>query len=350
VLRVALNPNTGAFSGVTSYIATTAGLDGNQPTATALGPDGKLYVGFLKSGNVKRIVNPDSGSTQTVESVGNTPQGHAARAFAFVGNDLYIASVDALSVIHDAISESCTGGCNAVTIADGFAGESHTGITSDGVNAVYFAVAGPAQNPGNSQVWRYTPSNALFTFVSSGGDDRNGANASSFSFAASKTNLLTLDAAGNLWIGDDPSNTGVVGAGRLWTINSESLASLPAGSPIGGTNLPAILNVLTGPWLMGFTQSEFKPTFDANGTFTATITSTTGAGVTTISGRWTLTPPLAPQPFTNPQGQLTFTDSDGILLFSATFLQTNADTLVAFQPWKGSLGTPISGVLSKATP
>ena len=348
VLRVALDPNTGAFIGAASYIATTAGLDGNQPTATALGPDGKLYVGFLKSGNVKRIAAPDSGTAQTVESVGNTPQGHAARAFAFVGNDLYIASVDALSVIRNAASVSCTGGCNAVTIADGFASESHTGMTSDRVSAVYFAVAG--STPGSSQIWRYTPSNALFTFVSSGGVDKNGAHASSFSFAASKTNLLTLDAAGNLWIGDDPSNTGATGAGRLWTINSGSLAALPAGSPIAGTNLPAILNVLTGPWLMGFTTSEFEPTFNADGTFTATVTSSVGGGVATVSGTWTLTPPLFPQPFTNPQGQLTFTNSNGVVLFSATFLQTNADTLTAFQPWTGSLGTPISGVLSKATP
>ncbi len=121
---------------------------------------------------------------------------------------------------------------------------SHTGITSDGTNAVYFAVAGSSQIPG--QVWRYTPSNAFFTFVSSGGADRNGANASSFSFAAAKTNLLTLDAAGNLWIGDDPSNTGAAGAGRLWTINEGSLTSLPAGSSIGGTNLQAILNA--PPW------------------------------------------------------------------------------------------------------
>jgi hypothetical protein len=349
VLRVALNPNTGAFTGAATYIATTAGLDGNQPTAAALGPDGKLYVGFLKSGNIKGIVNPETGSTQTVESVGNTPQGHAARAFAFVGDDLYIASVDALSVIHNATSASCTGGCNAVTIADGFSGVAHTGVTSDNVNALYFAVAGPPQTPGMSQVWRYTPSNAFFTFVSSGGTDRTGANASSFSFAASKTNLLTLDAAGNLWIGDDPSNTGAAGAGRLWTINAGSLALLPAGSFIGGTNLQAILNALRGPWLMGFTQSEFEPTFNADGTFTATISLVSG-GSTTVSGTWTLAPPLVPQPFANPQGQLTFTDSNGIVLFSSTFLQTNVDTLTAFQPWTGSLGTPISGVLSKATP
>jgi hypothetical protein len=113
VLRTVLDPNTGAFVGPSSYIATTAGLDGNQPTAAVLGPDGSLYVGFLKNGNVKRIINPGSGTTQVVESVGNTPQGHPARAFAFVGNDLYIASVDAFSVIHNATSSSCTGGCNA---------------------------------------------------------------------------------------------------------------------------------------------------------------------------------------------------------------------------------------------
>ncbi len=349
VLRVALDLNTGAFIGATSYIATTAGLDGNQPTATALGPDGKLYVGFLKSGNIKRIVNPETGSTQTVESVGNTPQGHAARAFAFVGNDLYIASVDALSVIHNATSTSCTGGCNAVTIVDGFAGVPHSGVTSDGVNALYFAVAGSPQNPGTSQIWRYTPSNAFFSFVSSGGTDRNGANASSFSFAAAKANLLALDAAGNLWIGDDPSNNGAAGAGRLWTINAASLDSLPAGSLIGGTNLQTILNVLRGAWFMGFTQSDFEPTFNTDGTFTATI-GFVGGGSTSVSGTWTLTPPLVPQPFANPQGQLTFTDSNGIVLFSANFLQTNVDTLVAFHPWAGSLGTPISGVLLKATP
>jgi hypothetical protein len=219
------------------------------------------------------------------------------------------------------------------------------------VNAVYFSVALPAQIPGSSQVWRYTPSTGNFAFVSQGGLDKNGANASNFSFAASKTNLLALDAGGNLWIGDDPSNTGGTGAGRLWTASAASLATLPAGSPIGGTNLQAIFNLLRGPWLMGFTQSEFDPTFNADGTFTATITATVGgAGVITVSGTWTLSPPIAPQPFANPQGQLTFIDSTGKVLFSANFLETNVDTLIAFMPWTTNLGTPISGALIKATP
>src|SRR5215469_15012934 len=44
VLRTLLDPNTGVLVGPSTYIATTAGLDGNQPTAAAIGPDGNLYV------------------------------------------------------------------------------------------------------------------------------------------------------------------------------------------------------------------------------------------------------------------------------------------------------------------
>ena len=100
---------------------------------------------------------------------------------------------------------------------------------------------------------------------------------------------------------------------------------------------------------MGFTQSEFEPTFSADGSFTATITSTTGAGVTTVSGTSMLASRSCHNP-SNPQGQLTFTDTNGVVLFSANFLETNADTLIAFMPWTTNLGTPISGVLSKGTP
>ncbi|HYK35375.1 hypothetical protein [Alloacidobacterium sp.] len=348
VLRTALDPDTGALIGPSSYIATTAGLDGNQPTAAAIGPDGNLYVGFLKNGNIKRIVNPGSGVAQVVQSVGNTPQGHPARAFAFIGNDLFIASVDALSVILNATSPSCTGGCNATAISDGFTGAVHTGLTSDGVNTLYFAVAGDQQIPGSSQIWRYSTTNAHFTFVSQGGVDKNGANASNFSFVAGKTNLLALDAAGNLWIGDDTSNASAVGAGRLWTISAAALATLPAGSTTGGTNTQTIFNLLRGPWFMGFTQLGFTPTFNPDGTFTATILSNAG-GLTTDSGTWTLTPPKVAQPIGNPQGHLTLTDSKGVVLFSADFLLLNADELVAVMPWTGSLGTPISGVLIKQT-
>ena len=347
VLRTAVDV-TGALLGPSVYIASTAGLDGNQPTAAAIGPDGNLYIGFLKNGNVKRIVNPGSGTSQVVQSVGNTPSGHAARAFAFVGADLYIASLDALSVIRNATSTACTGGCNATTITDGFAGVVHTGVTSDGIGMVYFSVA-QTGIPGGSQVWRFDTNTQLFSFVAQGGADRSGANASNFSFVAAKTNLLTLDATGTLWIGDDPSNGTVAGNGRLWTVSPAALAALPSGSFTAGTGLSTILSVLKGPWFLGFETLGFTPTFAADGTFTAVIAPTAG-GVATAIGTWTLSPPNTLQPFSNAQGHLTFVDSTGALLFSSDILLLNLDMIDAEQPWTGSLGVPISGVYVKETP
>ena len=348
VLRTVIDPNTGALVGPNEFIATTAGLDGNQPTALAIGPDGSLYVGFLKNGNVKRILNPGVGTTQVVQSVGNTPQGHPSRAFAFVGPNLYIASSDSLSVILNATSSACTGGCNAIPINDGFTGAVHTGVTSDGASTLYFAVAGNFS--GGSQVWRYVPETGLFTFVADGGADRNGTNASKFSFVPAKTNLLATDAGGNLWIGDDSSNGTAFSDGRLWTVPSTLLATLPGGSGTGGTNVQTIFNDLRGPWFMGFTTLSFTATFNSDSTFTATAVPIPGGGISTITGTWNLTPPVKPSFVANPQAHLTLTSSDGVVLISADFFLLNLDMLAATQPFTSPLGEPISGVFLKQTP
>lgn len=358
ILRVPVNPSTGAVSGTPAYIATTAGLDGDQPTGAAIGPDGNLYVAFLKSGNIKRVINPAVGTTQVVQSVGGTPSGHPGRALAFVGPDLYIGSIDAFSVIHNATAASCQGGCNATVINDGFSGIVHTGVTSDGVDAVYFAVAGNALLPGSSQVWRYSASSGLYTFIAQGGVDGNGANASNFSFVAAKTNLLTLDAGGNLWIGDDTSNATAVGAGRLWMVSAATLAGLTGSSPIAGTNIQAIFNVLHGQWFVSLTNvdtnvtTSFVPTFDnTNLTFTGTITPTSPAGPTTTdSGTWTLTPPNVVQPLGNAQAHLTLTDAQGVVLFSNDILLETVDMFASMSMGTGSLGAPVGATWIKFAP
>ena len=198
-------------------IASTAGLDGDNPTAIALGPDGNVYVGFLKNGNVKRIVSPYAGTTQAVQSVGGAPNGRAMRAMTFVGSDLYLASSDSLSVIHNAVSAACQGGCNAVTLADGFTGTGHVGLTTDGIDKLYMAV--------NNQVWRYSISSGLSTLVSSGAVDPFGVSLS-YVFQAGKTNLLQLDRLGNLWIGDDLSDGVLNFQGRIFYISAGALATI----------------------------------------------------------------------------------------------------------------------------
>jgi hypothetical protein len=202
------------FAGLTP-VAPGLGLSGDQPTAVALGPDNKLYVGFLKNGNIKRVTNPSlanpSAQTQAVESVGGTPNGRPMRAMAFLGPDLYVVTDQGMAVVRNA--GTClgnAGGCgNAVTVQDGFVGAAHVGLTTDGASRVYFSVNGAG-------VFRYTPSDRRVVPVSSG-----------FAFVGGHTNTLTLDAFGNLWIGDDTTDGTLNFTGRLWRIPAASLASIP---------------------------------------------------------------------------------------------------------------------------
>jgi hypothetical protein len=132
--------------------------------------------------------------------------------------------------------------------------------------------------------------------------------------------------------------TTVTAAPALNTVNLRGEVTVPttsgpifyrltsgAGTPITGTQ--AIANVLLGPWLTLVVDVLFTPTFNANGTYTATIQPSTGV-ITTDSGAWTLTPPAVPSGFTNLQGHLTLTDTQGAVLLSGDVLLINPDQLL----------------------
>jgi hypothetical protein len=148
----------GPFAQVTP-VAFSFGLAGDLTIATARGPEGKLYVGFLKNGNIKRITNPaitnPTPQNQTVEFVGTTPSGRPMRAMTFLGADLYVATDQGLAIVRNVAT--CVGnaaGCgNAVPVVDGLGNVAHVGLTTDGATKVYFSVAG--------SVYRYTPADKL---------------------------------------------------------------------------------------------------------------------------------------------------------------------------------------------
>ena len=79
-------------------LAPNGGLAGNLPQSASLGPDGKLYVSFTSTGDIKRITNPAGDpATQTVESVGKAASGGGpVNGLSFVNGDLYIADTGAI--------------------------------------------------------------------------------------------------------------------------------------------------------------------------------------------------------------------------------------------------------------
>ena len=223
VHRLVIDPLAGYVSWM-GPIAPNGGLGGNQPVATALGPDGKLYVGFQKNGNVVRVTNPsalsgDPNFPQVVQSVGTSPNGRPIRSLAFVGPDLYLATTEGLSFIKNAVSTTCTGGCNAVHISDGFSGVDHVALVSDGLNRLYMSINGQG-------VFRFTVIPQSTTLISTGGTDPNGA-LTAYAFVGGHTNMLFLDRLGNLWIGDDTSDGLFNFSGRIFYISAGQLASIP---------------------------------------------------------------------------------------------------------------------------
>ncbi len=215
---VTFQPSFGNFSpfeGITQ-VAPFAGLGGNLTTSVAMGPDGKLYFGNLKNGDLKRVTNPvnfnPTSQTQTVETVGGSVNGRPILSMAFNGGDLYIGTDQNIGVVRNA--QACfnnSGGCGIEhVIADGFVGSSHPAVASDGFGKVYFGVNA------SGIVYRLTPADGRIVPIAGG-----------FSFVAAHTNGLRVDPDGNLWIGDNPGPEGFTNSGRLSRIPAASLASVP---------------------------------------------------------------------------------------------------------------------------
>lgn len=67
------------------------GVSGNFPWATALGPDGDLYLSFKKSGNLVRVLAPTSASVpcSSVQVIGSTADAKIGKGLAWIGHDLW---------------------------------------------------------------------------------------------------------------------------------------------------------------------------------------------------------------------------------------------------------------------
>jgi hypothetical protein len=185
-------------------VAPNCGLAGNLPWATAVGPDGNLYVSFKKTAAITRIINPGafSGNCADVHQIGISGDGRKSFALAFAGPNLWETNNNGVGVIANATTIP-----NNVTVQSNniFPVAGAMGLTSDVNGEVYL---------GTSTDFR------VF-------DGLTGSNPVTVVTGLAFVNGVTIDPtsvgaagtlAGRVFLGDDPSNGLTPNVGRIWLV------------------------------------------------------------------------------------------------------------------------------------
>jgi IPT/TIG domain len=305
-----INPKIIAVNNVT---AVGGGSGGGRPASVALSPDGsKLYVGYLKSGDIMVVANPAAATPGAVSRAGVTSDGRGDQGFALFTrtdgagvkhDDLYVAETGGagLSVIGDIDGTggrpACGAGatpCNASTVTNStgqvvsfFPG----GLVGDGT--LLYVGDAPANQPGS--VLRFNPATGKQDVFST---DITPSYTPVFDgVTRTKYSGITgigLGANGDLYVGDDPTvalATPPANSGHLWKIaaaaTQPSISSITpaAGDIAGGTAVTVtgknLVNAVAGVSTVSFgSKAGAAVTCTADGlTCKATSPAVTGAGV-----------------------------------------------------------------------
>lgn len=222
-------------SGTGTTAASGCGIATGSPNSTTLGPDGSLYVGFRRSGNIMRIIAPltsplPCANVQPV--IAQSPDLKLTSQMAFIGHDLFANDSRGPFVVLSA--DQC------FTPQNGFIScpASASGIFSVAINASTTVVGD--QTPG-----LLNGINLYFGMLTSVGAALNAdtpnlrlvANYGGTSFQiVSALAVDTSDPANStLYVGDDPSNGLSTTQGRWWQVLAAPPAPAPPSAPLNVT-------------------------------------------------------------------------------------------------------------------
>ena len=291
----AANDNLGSATRLTvpNVTAVGGGSGGGRAMGLALvtGPDGneRLYVGYLKSGDIMQVLNPSGRNaagatvTPTVTRVGTTSDGRGVNALAAFTwtdgsgvkhDDLYVGESggNGLSVIKDVDGTggrpACGSGstpCAATTVANASGGALFSfpgGLASDG-QQLYVADA-PLNTPSRIVTWN--PVTGAQSVLST---DISPAYTASFdgvrrtqyqNVSGLALNPATLD----LYVGDDPASTlatPVTAQGHLWKVPGNALQPVVTSvSPAAGDVAGGDAVTITGTNLVNAVAGSADPT------------------------------------------------------------------------------------------
>jgi uncharacterized repeat protein (TIGR01451 family) len=269
------------------------GVAGNVPNSAALGPDGNLYIGFKRAGNILRFVAPQTEPfpCTNVQTIGTTADGRKDFGLGWVGHDLYGGDGNTPWVIHNA--DGCFTPANNFTPCQGLSvlggvvavptvamsDQTYSGSPVCPTCAVphsgttmYFA-----DGVSNVAKVQFSPSQVVNSTYATGFQKPSG---------------LAIDARNTaneiVYVGDDGSGGLLAGQGNWWSLSNAPLAPAVPPAPTGVTatagNNQATVNWTDGGSGSQPTTSYTILTFAADGTRTAdpAVVVTAPAGSTTL--------------------------------------------------------------------
>ena len=216
------------------------------PNSAVLGPDGNLWVGFGRSGEILRFNHPDTATTasfgtctQFVQVVAATPDNHLTSGLAWIGHDLWGADGRSPFSIRNADTACLVSPNPACTSKSGTSILATVGATTTfSGDQVY-----PATNGNNLYIGQSLTNKMVWI-----GNVAAGTSGQTLSLsyvdpaqlpaAAPLKNIgtLVLDSTDPanlvLYTGDDPSGLGTAGAGRWFQTTQTAAASAVPGAPL----------------------------------------------------------------------------------------------------------------------
>ena len=210
------------------------GLSGSFPWAVAMGPDADLYVSFKTSGNLVRVIAPESTviPCSNIQVMGSTPDARRGLAIAFVGHDIWGADIRGLFNIPNA--DQCFSPANNFTPCKG------TTLIKTLIPGVFTLVSDqvyPAVN--GDSLYIAETQNAIVKL--SGLTSPTGNISIDTNWAANFLFLIGIafDASPTgpvIYVGDDPGQEGgVAGGGRYFAVSTTPPPPSVPGTPVGVT-------------------------------------------------------------------------------------------------------------------
>jgi uncharacterized repeat protein (TIGR01451 family) len=233
-----VNQSILAATGAGASVTSGCGIAIPQPTSTSLGPDGDLYVGFKRNGNIMRVISPLTNPVpcSNVQPAVIATGDRLTSQMAWVGHTMFLN--DSRLPLQVNFADQCftpqngNAICSAQSVALIIAAPTTvvSNQTAGQLNGddVYFggitlsAITGLTQNPFIGLTGGVPQTNF-------GGTDASFSNIGALAVDASNP---TSDV---LYVGDDPTAGSVAASGRWWQVLSAPPPPAPPSAPLNVT-------------------------------------------------------------------------------------------------------------------